>query len=264
MAKESPQQFTTYASRDQKTAGNFLGASTPLPAKAKGSLLGHASRPVRGLRQICFWLLSEVTASFFQLCARIFIRARTLRLHDELSLYLDVAAGEFQNPWIVPSILAGEDHRFFFHKGADPIAIIRAVVLTAIGRPQGGSTIEQQLVRTVTGDYHRSFFRKYKELMLASTLVNKYSKNDVIKIYCCVAYFGYEVVGIHAAEKILLTTSLDSDDRLAAMLISYLKYPSSKDASDRFSKRRDVRVLHIISRVKSLEYWLNVENRQFL
>lgn len=263
MAQELPQQFTTYASRDQKTAESFSDSSTPLPEKAQGLQLGRVSLRVKRLRQVCFWLISEITASFFQFCARIFIRAKTRQLHDELSLYLDAAAGEFQNHWIVPSILAGEDHRFFFHKGADPIAIIRAVVLTAIGRTQGGSTIEQQLVRTVTGDYRRSLIRKYKELMLASTLALRFSKTDVIKIYCYVAYFGYGVVGIQAAEKILLANCRENDDRLAAVLISHLKYPSSKVASDEFSKRRDARVLHILSRVKNLEYWLKVESRSY-
>jgi len=206
---------------------------------------------------MCFWLVSEITASFFQLCARTFIPARTTQLHEELSLYLDAASADFKNQWIIPSILAGEDHRFYFHKGADPIAIIRAVVLTALGRSQGGSTIEQQLVRTVTGDYRRSLSRKYKELMLASTLVNRYSKSDVLKIYCYVAYFGYGIIGMQAAEKMLLTQSQESDSRRAAILIAHLKFPSSKGASDRLSRRREARILHIISRVQSLQYWLN-------
>lgn len=256
MDKELVQLFTTC--RSQKTANGFRESSFPRQAGVAVTLRGRACLEFRRTCQICFWLVSKITASFFQLCAKIFIPALAARLHEELSTHLNASSSQFHNQWIIPSILAGEDHRFYFHKGADPVGIIRASVLTVMGRVQGGSTIEQQLVRTVTGDYRRSIVRKYKELMLASTLVSNYSKREILKIYLDVAYFGPGIIGMQAAERILLAQCQESDSQLAAILIAHLKFPSQIAASsDRFSHRRELRILHILSRVKLLHYWFN-------
>ena len=49
-------------------------------------------------------------------------------------------------------LVAGEDRRFYYHPGVDPVALGRAVWKTVFcGCRQGGSTIAMQIVRTVDG-----------------------------------------------------------------------------------------------------------------
>src|SRR5437867_2943539 len=63
------------------------------------------------------------------------------------------------------AILAVEDRRFYYHPGIDPIGIARAVIrdIRAGGRVEGGSTLTQQLARTLFLSNSRTFGRKAKE-----------------------------------------------------------------------------------------------------
>ena len=67
------------------------------------------------------------------------------------------------------AVIAVEDHRFYLHPGVDPIAMARAVVYNVSpgGGRQGGSTITQQLARTLYLSNARSYSRKLKEATLA-------------------------------------------------------------------------------------------------
>src|SRR5690242_20336233 len=82
-----------------------------------------------------------------------------------------------RNPHSVPLVLlqellvSGEDHRHGRHHGFDLIAIARAVWRRiARGKYEGASTIEQQLVRVITGRYERTLRRKVREIGLAMLL----------------------------------------------------------------------------------------------
>ena len=70
---------------------------------------------------------------------------------------------------LIDALCAGEDSRFFKHKGVDYIGIARAVKLNLEGSPQGASTITQQLARNAYG--LKEAARKRKETTIERKLV---------------------------------------------------------------------------------------------
>src|SRR5438874_6943913 len=80
----------------------------------------------------------------------------------------DVALKDI-SPDLQHAVVAVEDRRFYRHPGIDPIGVARAVVrdLRARGRVEGGSTLTQQLARTLYLSNSRTFGRKAKEAALA-------------------------------------------------------------------------------------------------
>lgn len=98
------------------------------------------------------------------------------------------------------ALLLAEDHRFESHVGIDLFATARAFVACLRGRREGGSTIEQQLARTITGDKRLTLGRKLKDWVLAAHIAHCFSKRDIAAAYLEVGYFGYFESGYrHAA-----------------------------------------------------------------
>lgn len=133
---------------------------------------------------------------------------------------------------VIQALIAGEDHRFLDHHGIDYWAVARALFGLASGqRLGGGSTLEQQLYRTLTDRRERTIARKTRELMGARFLSTILDKEAIASLYLAVAYFGASMNGIEQActrLKIDLT-AITADD--AASLIARLKYPEPRHAS---------------------------------
>src|SRR5262249_22080895 len=70
------------------------------------------------------------------------------------------------------AFIAAEDKRFYQHKGVDERALIRAFIgnLAQSGRPQGGSTITQQVVKNLLVGEDVTYERKMREMVLASRI----------------------------------------------------------------------------------------------
>ena len=159
-------------------------------------------------------------------------------------------------------LLAAEDHRFFFHRGIDPVAMVRAVVMSILGKAQGGSTIEQQLVRTLIQDYRRTIGRKVTELLLASTVVDSLSKDDVIATYLSIAHFGTHITGMDMAALYLnLRNEVNQTDEAYCILMAHLKYPASAADIDRFAQQRATRIRHISRRVTTRVGWMRLRSQ---
>ena len=95
-------------------------------------------------------------------------------------------------PPLVQAILSIEDRRFFEHPGLDVFGVARALLRNAGDERmgQGGSTITQQLVKNTYLSPERSFRRKYAEAMLAFSLEQRLSKQDIFALYCNEVYLG--------------------------------------------------------------------------
>lgn len=101
------------------------------------------------------------------------------------------------------AIISIEDKKFYQHKGVDYRAIVRAVwAMIRNGEvTQGGSTITQQLARTVFLSQERTWQRKLEEIFLATELEKKYSKEKILEYYLNNIYFGNGYYGIQAASR---------------------------------------------------------------
>ena len=101
------------------------------------------------------------------------------------------------------AFIAIEDHRFYRHPGVDPIALGRAVVrnVRASGTVEGGSTLTQQLARTLFLSNKRSYGRKAREAVLAVMIDAHLSKNQVLELYLNRIYLSAGVYGVETMSR---------------------------------------------------------------
>jgi penicillin-binding protein 1A len=105
------------------------------------------------------------------------------------------------SPWLPKAVIATEDRRFYSHFGIDPIGLARALFtdLRSGHLVQGGSTITQQLAKTVFLTPERSLSRKVREALLALWLERHFTKDQILEIYLNRVYLGAGTFGVDAA-----------------------------------------------------------------
>jgi membrane carboxypeptidase/penicillin-binding protein len=103
------------------------------------------------------------------------------------------------SPHLQHAFVAVEDHRFFMHPGVDPIALGRAVFrnVTRSG-VEGGSTITQQLARTLFLSNRRSYGRKAREAVLAMLIDLQLNKEQILELYLNRIFLGSGIYGVEA------------------------------------------------------------------
>ncbi len=105
---------------------------------------------------------------------------------------------------LVLAFVAGEDANFFAHKGLDYMGILRAlwVNLRAGGHiRQGASTITQQTVKGLLLTPERKWGRKFKEMILARRIEERFSKEEILFLYLNQIYFGHGAYGVAEAAR---------------------------------------------------------------
>ncbi|MHA6718518.1 transglycosylase domain-containing protein [Sphingomonas sp. RS6] len=130
------------------------------------------------------------------------------------------------------AIIAVEDRRFEQHWGVDPVGVARmlwvAKRLHDSGRRlQGGSTITQQVARTIFLSNKYSLTRKIREGVLALALERKFTKHQILELYLNKVYFGGGAYGIDAASRKFFghpATKLSLGE--AAIIAGLVKAPS--------------------------------------
>ena len=88
--------------------------------------------------------------------------------------------------YLIDGVIATEDKSFFEHRGIRPLSMARSIVYGLIGKGRlgsGASTLTQQLVKNTLLTNERSYVRKIKEVILSIRLEQKYTKNQILKIY---------------------------------------------------------------------------------
>jgi penicillin-binding protein 1A len=101
------------------------------------------------------------------------------------------------------AFIAAEDKRFQQHRGIDERALIRAFIgnLTQSGRPQGGSTITQQLVKNLLVGDDLSYERKMREMIVAARVERLLSKDEILELYLNSVFLGRGSWGIELAAR---------------------------------------------------------------
>lgn len=98
-------------------------------------------------------------------------------------------------------IVQFEDAHFYQHFGFNPISIAKALQQNIKAKKvvRGGSTLTQQVIRLARKNKKRSYIEKFKELILATRLEFRYSKEKILQLYASHAPFGGNVVGLEMA-----------------------------------------------------------------
>jgi penicillin-binding protein 1A len=112
-------------------------------------------------------------------------------------------------PELPAALVAVEDHRFWQHSGIDFIGLARAIwVNVTSGRVvQGGSTITQQVAKTLFLTNERTLRRKIRELLLTIWLERTFTKREILEIYLNRVYLGAGTWGVDAASRMYFGTS---------------------------------------------------------
>jgi penicillin-binding protein 1A len=149
---------------------------------------------------------------------------------------------------VINAFLAAEDKNFYEHNGLDFSGIIRAGMLyvQTYGsgrRPQGASTITQQVAKNFLLTNEVSLQRKIKEALLSLKIERAYSKEKILELYLNEIYLGLGAYGIAAASLIYFDKSVhELTVPEAAYLAALPKAPSQLNpfrAKDRAIERRN-------------------------
>ncbi len=154
--------------------------------------------------------------------------------------------------FVQKAFIAAEDQRFYQHHGIDERGIIRAFIgnLANPGRPEGGSTITQQVVKNLLVGADVTYQRKIREMIVASRLETTLSKSEILQLYVNSVYMGRGAWGIEmAAHAYFGKSAKDLTLSEAGMLAGLLKGPSYYNP-DRHPERSKDRLNYVISRMK--------------
>ncbi len=163
----------------------------------------------------------------------------------ERRLYLPIQA---MPKLVINAFLAAEDKNFYEHGGVDFSGMARAALLYAQNfgsnrRPQGASTITQQVAKNFLLTNEVSFTRKIKEALLAMRLERAYSKDKILELYLNEIYLGSGSYGIAAAALTYFDKSVNElTVAEAAYLAALPKMPGSLNPirnHDRAIERRN-------------------------
>src|SRR6202789_358799 len=129
----------------------------------------------------------------------------------ERRLYLPIQAVP---KLVINSFLAAEDKNFYEHGGIDYSGMARAAVLYAQNygsnrRPQGASTITQQVAKNFLLTNEVSFTRKIKEALLAVGINRAHSKDKILELYLNEIYLGLGAYGVAAASLVYFDKSVN-------------------------------------------------------
>ncbi len=145
-------------------------------------------------------------------------------------------------PHLIKAFLAAEDVRFYEHGGVDFLGVVRALLknIQAGEIVQGGSTITQQVVKSLLLTPERTWIRKLKEAILAYRIDQTLSKDEILFLYLNQIYFGSGAYGVEAAARTYFDKNAhDLTLAEAALLAGLPKAPSRFSPTHNLTAAKD-------------------------
>jgi len=142
------------------------------------------------------------------------------------------------------AFLAAEDADFYSHGAISLKGMARAAIrnLTSAKLREGGSTITQQLAKTLFLTPDRTVARKLKEIQLAREIEQRYTKDKILEMYLNAIYLGSGAYGVQAAARVYFGRSVDQLSLAETALLAGLpKAPSLYSPLQNASKARERR-----------------------
>ncbi len=176
-----------------------------------------------GYAQTVAELKEEADSLVAKSSKELFRKGETGLVYDQKGKLLKAYKGEKDSYYlefdqipeiVVKTYIAVEDRQFEKHDGVDYRAILRAVIAMIRNGEvtQGGSTITQQLARTVFLNTEKTWQRKMEEIFIARNLEDKYTKSQIMEFYLNNIYFGHGYYGIQAAAQGYFSKNIDELD----------------------------------------------------
>src|SRR4030067_113700 len=178
-----------------KIIGLFVAVFILVIGIAAGAGLYFANRnlpKVESLREYSPSRVSRIYSDDNKIVGEYYIEKRVLVPYKSIPVYLKQA------------VVSVEDDAFYSHQGLDYKGIARAfwVNLISLDIKQGGSTITQQLARSLFLTPEQTILRKLKEAILARRIETILSKDQILEIYLNQIYLGRGSYGVQSASQI--------------------------------------------------------------
>lgn len=132
---------------------------------------------------------------------------------------------------VIDAFLSAEDDKFYEHSGVDYMGVFRAFVnnLLAGKFVQGGSTITQQVAKSLLLSNEKTITRKIKDFLLAQKIEKKLKKDEILFLYLNQVYFGGGYHGVKTAfkgyfNKELKDATIAESALIAGLLVAPGKY----------------------------------------
>ena len=131
---------------------------------------------------------------------------------------------------IINAFVASEDGKFFEHKGLDFAGIVRAMIVNFKSGhfSQGGSTITQQVARSLLLTNEKKLSRKVKEAILAGRIESRLTKHEILFLYLNQIFLGHNAYGVQAAANQYFNKDVKDITLAEAALLAGLPQAPSK------------------------------------
>lgn len=189
------------------------------------------------------------------------VRARDGRIigyfHREKRFLIPLS---MMSPVTVKAFLAAEDAGFYQHEGVDLPGIFRAAIKNVVagGIKQGGSTITQQVIKSMLLTPERSYERKLKEVILAYRLEKYLTKDEILTIYLNQIFLGSRAYGVEAAAREYFGISAAQLTTAQAAVLAGLPVAPSRNSPYSSQERARERQLYVLNRLRDLG-WITHE-----
>jgi penicillin-binding protein 1A len=168
---------------------------------------------------------------------------------------------------LINAFIAAEDARFFKHEGVDILSIARALIknLMAGKIEQGGSTITQQVTRSLLlKNVRKTYRRKAREALLSLQIEKSFSKERILFLYLNQIYLGHGAYGVEAAARTHFNKrAIELNLAESALLAGLPQAPSRYSPITHFEKAK-ARQKYVLERMREEGYIAESEEREAL
>jgi penicillin-binding protein 1A len=152
---------------------------------------------------------------------------------------------------LIQAFVSAEDSHFFQHRGINFVSILRAALknVQAGGIRQGGSTITQQVAKSLLLSPEKTFTRKFKEAILAWRMEKALSKEGILYLYLNQIYLGHASYGVEAAAQTYFGKSVSQLSLAECALLAGLPQAPSRYSPYRNLERAKERQSYVLGRM---------------
>jgi penicillin-binding protein 1A len=150
------------------------------------------------------------------------------------------------------AFVSAEDKRFYQHSGIDERSLIRAFIgnIAHSGRPQGGSTITQQVVKNLVVGEDLTYERKIREMILTARVERLLSKAEILELYLNSTYLGRGSWGVEMAARSYFGKSVKALSLGEGALLAALTKGPTYFSPDQHPDRAQERIAYVLGRMQ--------------
>jgi len=167
---------------------------------------------------------------------------------------------------VIKAFISAEDDQFFQHNGINLQALFRAAItnMRAGRNVQGGSTITQQVAKTLLLTNEKTFGRKIRDILLALQMEKNLSKEDILYLYLNQIYFGQSAYGIEMASQSYFRKPAKKLTVPEAAILAGLPKAPSDFSPTRNPVRAKERQIYVLNRMAENKFITHAQAAEFI